>query len=319
MKVVEVAAAVLLRTDGCFLLAQRPSRTVYAGYWEFPGGKIEPDESPADALARELREELDIEVTRAYPWLTQTYTYPHASVRLHFFRVTAWRGEPRGVEGQQLAWQRPESPDAAPMLPANTPVLRALALPAEYAVSNVASVGADAFLRALERRLAAGLRLVQLREPALAPAAFVDLARRAVTLARQADARVLVNGSAALAAQCGADGVHLSARALIQTRVRPDCSLVGASAHTRDELRRIETLGLDFAVIGSVHETPTHPGAAVLGWDGFRELAAGAQVPVYAIGGLRPTDIETAWSCGAQGIAMIRGSWDAQAPVQLGR
>lgn len=313
MKVVEVAAAVLLRPDGRFLLAQRPARTVYAGYWEFPGGKIEPDESPADALARELREELDIEITRAYPWLTQIYTYPHATVRLRFFRVLAWRGEPRGVEGQQLAWQRPGALDVTPMLPANTPVLRALALPAEYAVSNAANVGEEAFLRALEHRLKTGLRMVQLREPRLAPAAFADLARRAVVLAHRAGARVLINGPGSVAAQCGADGVHLSARALMEASARPDFALAGASVHTRDELHRAEALGLDFIVIGAVRETPTHPGAAGLGWDGFRELAAGAQVPVYAIGGLWPADLETAWSCGAQGIAMIRGSWRAPA------
>lgn len=313
MKVVEVAAAVLLRPDGRFLLAQRPARTVYAGYWEFPGGKIEPDESPADALARELREELDIEITRAYPWLTRTYTYPHASVRLHFFRVPAWHGEPRGVEGQQLAWQQPEALDVTPMLPANTPVLRALALPAEYAVSNAGSVGAEAFLRVLEHRLATGLRMVQLREPGLAPAAFADLARRAVDLAHRAGGRVLINGPGSIAAQCGADGVHLSASALMRASARPDSALAGASVHSRAELHRAEALGLDFVVIGAVHETPTHPGAAGLGWDGFRHLATGAQIPVYAIGGLRPTELETAWSCGAHGIAMIRGSWSTSA------
>ena len=104
-KIVEVAAAVLQRPDNSFLLAQRPPDKIWAGYWEFPGGKIEPGETPYHALVRELREELGITVETAYPWLTRVYTYPHATVRLNFFRVTAWSGELHPHEGQQFAWQ----------------------------------------------------------------------------------------------------------------------------------------------------------------------------------------------------------------------
>src|SRR5918994_6473274 len=98
--IIEVAAAVLQRPDGSFLLAQRPPGKVYAGYWEFPGGKVEPGEPAAAALARELHEELGIDVECAYPWLTRVFTYPHATVRLNFFRVTRWRGEPHPREDQ---------------------------------------------------------------------------------------------------------------------------------------------------------------------------------------------------------------------------
>jgi 8-oxo-dGTP diphosphatase len=86
-KIVEVAAAVLQRPDGSFLLAQRPADKIWAGYWEFPGGKIEPGETPYHALVRELREELGITVATAYQWVTRMFTYPHATVRLNFFRV----------------------------------------------------------------------------------------------------------------------------------------------------------------------------------------------------------------------------------------
>jgi len=103
-KLVEVAAAVLQRPDGSFLLAQRPPDKIWAGYWEFPGGKIEPGETPYHALVRELREELGITVTTAYPWVTRVFAYPHATVRLNFFRVTAWSGELHPHEGQQFAW-----------------------------------------------------------------------------------------------------------------------------------------------------------------------------------------------------------------------
>jgi 8-oxo-dGTP diphosphatase len=104
---VDVAVAVLIRPDGAALLARRPESKVYSGYWEFPGGKVEPGEPVSDALRREIREELGVEIERAYPWITRVFVYPHATVRLHFHRVTAWRGEPRALEHQAIAWQQP--------------------------------------------------------------------------------------------------------------------------------------------------------------------------------------------------------------------
>ena len=89
---VDVAVAVLIRSDGAALLAQRPASKVYSGYWEFPGGKIEPGEPVAEALKREIREELGIEIERAYPWITRVFIYPHAKVRLHFIGSTPGAG-----------------------------------------------------------------------------------------------------------------------------------------------------------------------------------------------------------------------------------
>ncbi len=122
--VVEVAVGVLLRPDGCFLLTSRPPGKVYAGYWEFPGGKLEPGESVEQALARELREELGlvIDPDAVVRWREQLVDYPHALVRLHFCRVTAWRGEPSMREGQRAAWQRLPV-QVAPLLAGTLPVL----------------------------------------------------------------------------------------------------------------------------------------------------------------------------------------------------
>ncbi len=117
-----VAAAVLVRPDGQVLLAQRPAGKPYEGYWEFPGGKLEPGESPRAALVRELHEELGITVRRAAPWLVQEFVYPHAHVELHFFRVFAWDGELHGRDGQAFAWQTPGRFTVAPLLPAKATV-----------------------------------------------------------------------------------------------------------------------------------------------------------------------------------------------------
>ena len=299
----------LLHSDGSFLLAQRPAGKAYAGYWEFPGGKIESGESPLHALRRELHEELGIAIKEAYPWLTRVFTYPHATVRLNFFRVARWLGEPHGREGQLLSWQILPDLTVGPLLPANTPILRALQLPSLYAISNAAELGSEEFLHRLLHALRNGLRLVQLREKNLPRAAMRDLSLRVIELAHAHGAQVLLNGDVELAQEIGADGVHLSGAQLAACNARPDMAWCAASCHNAGELLRASELGLDFAVLSPVLPTPSHPGAAHLGWAEFTALAAASGIPVYALGGLRKEDMETAWQHGAHGIALLRQAW----------
>jgi 8-oxo-dGTP diphosphatase len=302
-KLVEVAAAVIERPDGSFLLAQRPAGKVYAGWWEFPGGKIEAGELPERALARELHEELGIEVRRAYPWVTRVHVYEHATVMLHFFRVVEWAGEPQSRENQAFVWQRMDAPMAEPMLPANAPVLASLALPLEYAITDVQALGVDPQLTRVEARMKEGLRLVQVRDKGhWERTRIIYVVTR---MASQYGAKVLVNGGPA------ADGIHFSAEQLMALRARPKVAMAAASCHTVQELGHAMAIGMDFVVLGPVKATPSHPGAAELGWDGFRRIAEGASIPVYAIGGLRRADMHEARRAGAHGLAMISGAWDA--------
>lgn len=307
--IIPVAVAVLLAPDGRFLLARRPQGRAYAGYWEFPGGKVESGETPREALARELAEELGIEVVTAYPWVTHVFAYPHATVRLFFHRVTAWRGEIQAREGQALAWQRLEDLSVGPLLPANGPILRALSLPSVMGVSNVAELGVGGFLARLSTALAGGLRLVQLRERGLSPTEFELLARQAVAHCHRAGALIVLNAEEAVARRVGADGIHLSSRRLMATDSRPSVAWCGASCHDREELVHAARLGLDYVVLGPVLPTLSHPGAATLGWERFSALVQDYPLPVYAIGGLSRQSLDTAWRAGAHGIAMLRGAW----------
>jgi 8-oxo-dGTP diphosphatase len=299
--VIEVAAAVIQRPDGRFLLAQRPQGKVYAGYWEFPGGKIESGEPPDRALARELHEELGIDVRASYPWITREYVYPHGHVRLSFFRVLEWSGEPHPREDQAIAWQATDADMVAPMLPANAPVLASLALPQEYAITDAARLGAAEMLARLERRLQQGLKLVQIREPTLDPGLRKLFTAQAVGLAHRFGCKVMVKEP-----HTGADGLHYTAAELMRLERRPKGLLAAASCHTRAELERAMKLELDFAVLGPVLEKR---GGAPLGWPGFAEIARGSSIPVYAIGGVEPAELQSAWRAGAHGLAMIRASW----------
>ncbi|MBM3356212.1 MAG: Nudix family hydrolase [Betaproteobacteria bacterium] len=308
---VEVAAAVVLREDGTFLLGQRPAGKPYGGYWEFPGGKVEADETPLAALTRELHEELGIEVKSAHPWLTRDYDYAHAAVRLRFFRVMRWSGELHGRENQRFVWQSPAAVDVGPLLPANAPILRALRLPPVYGITNAAALGRTELLRRLQRALDRGLKLLQVREKSLAPDELRGLAAEVVRLAHASGARVLVNADAALAQRVGADGVHLTAAQLARIGARPELELVGASCHDAEELARAAALGVDLVVLGPVLPTPSHPEARGMGWKRFAAMVRDYPLPVYALGGLNPPDLETAWRSGAHGISMMRAAWAA--------
>jgi 8-oxo-dGTP diphosphatase len=308
-KVVEVAVAVLQHQEGSFLMAQRPQGKDYASYWEFPGGKVEAGETPYHALIRELHEELGIEVETAYPWLTRVFTYPHATVRLNFFRVTSWQGEPHGREGQLLSWQRLPELTVAPILPANEPIMRALQLPHLYAISNASELGVEVFMQRLQQALNNGLRLLQIREKGWSRAELRELALRAVTLAHAAGARVLLNEDIELAREVGADGVQLTGAQLAACKKRPDVDLCGASCHSTEELQHAADLELDFTLLSPVLPTESHPGALHLGWEAFAMMTRASPIPVYALGGLQSGDIHAAWERGAHGIALLRQAW----------
>ncbi|HEX8874223.1 MAG TPA: Nudix family hydrolase, partial [Nitrosospira sp.] len=308
--IVEVAAAVVTRADGAFLLASRPEGKPYAGYWEFPGGKVKPREPLLHALRRELLEELGITVEHAYRWITRTFTYPHATVRLCFFRVMEWHGKPQPCEGQELAWQFSNNVEVEPMLPANTPVLRALELPPVYAITNAVEAGTEYSIARIERALQGGIRLLQIREKGMEQHALRDFSSEIVALAHRHGTTVLVNGDTGDAGFCreiGADGLHLTSAQLMNLPARPDTDWCGASCHNAEELFRAEQLDMDFAVLAPVLPTLSHPGSSALGWRKFSLLIRNCSIPVFALGGLRPEDLTAAWEHGAHGIALMRG------------
>ena len=137
-RVVDVAVGVLIRDAGDFLLAQRPDGKPYAGYWEFPGGKLEPGESVSQALHRELHEELGLDVGAVFPWVVREHVYPHAHVRLHFCRVFEWRGAAHGREGQAFGFFSLSRLPQGPLLPGALPVMPWLALPEHCAMLQTA-------------------------------------------------------------------------------------------------------------------------------------------------------------------------------------
>lgn len=308
--VVHAAVAVLINQSGSVLLGNRPKGKAWAGWWEFPGGKIEEGESPVQALHRELHEEIGVIVTEAYPWVVRTFDYPDKTVKLNFFIVKAWQGEPEGREGQQLSWQDPSNLTVEPMLPANTPILSALSLPAIYAITNLQDMGEAAFFKALRIQLAAGLKLVQIREKHLDRSALLKFSKALITLAHEYGAKVLMNADLDLVLTAGADGIHLTSEVLMSLDQKPKGLIVAASCHNANEIAQAVSLDLDFLMLSPVLPTLSHPEAQGLGWEAFRKIKQDCPLPVYALGGMQNKDLKTAWQFGAHGIAMQRAIWE---------
>jgi 8-oxo-dGTP diphosphatase len=306
---VHVAVGVLIRPDGAVLLADRPSGKPFAGFWEFPGGKIEDGESVDAALRRELHEELGIDIGPSVPWFTFEHDYPHAYVRLHFRRVFAWKGEPFSREGQRVGFFPLNGDFPAPLLPATKPAMRWLDLPDVYAVSRIGALGIERFIEALQVALGRGLRILVLREPELDESRVRAVIPAVLAMAHASNASMLISSRHAQALWAACDGVHLTARDLMRESKRPVGKWVAASVHDRAELAHAQRIGCDFAVMGPVLPTASHPGGATLGWSGFAALAEETPIPVYAIGGLGEADLPAARCAGAHGVALMRAAW----------
>jgi 8-oxo-dGTP diphosphatase len=309
LRSIHVVAAVITDARGRILLNRRTGDSDMAGLWEFPGGKREPGETSEQALVRELREELGIEA-EVGEWVMEVpQLYPDKRLRLEVRMVRQWKGVARGREGQAITWVSPEKLSRYSMPPADLPVVAALRQPECYLVTPEPLTSAEDWLNGLENALENGIRRVQLRTPT---------SPQRTLLARQAverfggDADFLLNRDIELARALEV-GVHLGAEQLAQldTRPLPAHQLVGASCHDLQQLRAAQALGCDFAVLGPVQATATHPDVSGIGWQEFERLREQVSLPIYAIGGLSLNDIDSARRSGAQGIAAIRGLWPA--------
>lgn len=308
---IHVVAGVITDARGRILLNRRTENRDMAGLWEFPGGKREAGESSEQALVRELREELGIEA-EVGDWIMDVpQLYPDKHLRLEVRHIRSWKGSPRGREGQAITWVAPDKLSRYSMPPADLPVVAALRHPDRYLITPEPDADEDAAHRdwyaRLARALEAGVRRVQLRTPT--SPARIALAEQAVARHRSG-VQWLLNRDIELARRLGV-GVHLGGEQLLQLEARPlpADQLVAASCHDLAQLQAAQRLGCDFAVLGPVQATDSHPGSTPMGWNAFETLRAQVSLPLYALGGLHPDDITQARRHGAQGIAAIRALW----------
>lgn len=310
--VMHVMAGVMLDATGRVLLAQRPLGKHLAGMWEFPGGKLEPDEAPLAGLARELHEELGITLQRAAPLIRVPRHDADRELLLDTWQVDQWEGTPQSREGQALQWLLPIQVNPGILAPADRAILQALRLPPRYPITppDVPPDQRDVWFERIGRAIERGEAMLQLRLP-LWPCEFVrELAADLLPLARRQGTQLLINGDVDGARRLGI-GVHLKSTQLraLSGRPLPLSQLVGASCHDAVQLAQASRIGADFATLSPVAVTPSHSQTSPMGWPEFQSLAEAAALPVYAFGGMNPVQVAQARQHSGQGIAGTGEFW----------
>jgi len=316
---IEVVAGVIRRDDGRVLIALRPGHLDQGGLWEFPGGKRERGETRFGTLARELKEELDIQIAGATPLLRLRHDYPDKAVDLDVWDISTWEGRAKGLEGQRIRWVPPDELRRYEFPAANKTVINAVQLPRVMLATQLPDGDAAMFLRHLEACLRTGVRTVLMRSTHSGAGTDLDLATRSSALCRKFEAKLLLTSTAANVAHVGACGLHLDGRVLSATSKRPlgRDYLVSALCVNASELAHAERIGIDMVLIAPVYEDRGFPDTAPLGWSKLEPLVRGTRLPAYAAGGLHPADLARSISVGCQGIVMDGGLWSIEPRVTL--
>jgi len=310
--VVHVVAGVIYNDAGEVLIAKRPDNKHQGGLWEFPGGKLEPNEKREQGLARELKEELGIQVIRSRPLVRIRHDYPDKSVLLDVWQIENFSGEAHGKEGQDVAWVSLGDLDRYHFPAANQPIINAARLPNCYMITPEPDpLQLNDYLIKLEQALQSGVRLVQFRSKKLSPQLWQQHAKAVVLLCERYNTKCIVNAEIEEILGIAAHGIHLNSQRLFDFEQRPvdKNTLLAASCHSVEDLQQAQCIDADFVVLSPVKATASHPEATPLGWNKFSEMVDEVRIPVYALGGMHVDDLNDAYSAGAQGIAAIRSLW----------
>lgn len=310
VSLVHVAVGVVRNSSGQVLIARRAAHQHQGNLWEFPGGKVEVGETCHNALVRELKEELGIDVLETRSLIQIEHHYSDKSVLLDVCYVTDFRGNAYGREGQPLRWVEPKDLSQYDFPAANKPILHAVNLPECMAISE-GSTDQDVFEFGLQAALKRGAGMLMLRFKSDSESCWERCLEYAQ--AHHASLPVVVN-SATLdeALWCQLPGLHLTGTHLDQQASRPVPAsvLLGASCHSAAQIDRANEIGVDYITLSPVLATASHPGEPALGWERFGELVRLARCPVYALGGLTAAHVSLSQACGGQGIAAIRYFWN---------
>ncbi len=332
---IHVAVAVILNSSNKVCISLRHNNAHQGGLWEFPGGKVESNETVEQALVREIKEELGLDVQQSRRLITVWHDYKDIKVCLQVFKVLSYQGEAYSVEGQQIKWVDILSLTEFDFPAANLPIIKALQIPDRYLITGK-FIDLEDFRNKLQKALelnsdGKGIELVQLR---LKNDSLKDIAQTqtqiqteiqailntASEICKQASVKLMLNLSAenlnvAELSAIDFSGFHADSKTL-NTLTPEDHSkypagkLFSASCHSAEELEKAVQLKADFVVLSPVQKTASHPELDAMGWQKFSDMVEKVPMPVFALGGVAEKDLETAWSYGGQGIAAISAFWN---------
>jgi len=301
-KIVKAVVGILRNVNGEILIAERRQDQFMGGFWELPGGKIESSESKEESLARELKEELGVEISLSNLMHTMCYQYPEKTVYLWIYTIAHFDGEVRGAEGQSIFWCPTERLNDFNLLPTMKAIIHKICLPNYYWITPE-SESEEVLLEQLQAHINSGCKLIQLRAKTTLDVSFIE---GFYQICQSTNVKLILNTPhKTFEEPC--DGWHLTTQELLSLDSRP-CradKLLGTSTHNLIELKHAETIDADYISIAPVEPTKSHPNRASLGWDKAKELVEISNLPVYLLGGMSLPNLERARSIHAQGIAGI--------------
>lgn len=314
--IIHVAVAVIMNEHNQVCISLRDKNVHQGGLWEFPGGKIEQNETVVQALKREVKEELNLSIEASRPLIKINHTYSDVSVCLHVQKIQSFSGEVKSMEGQLVKWVDVSQLAEFDFPVANIGIIKAIQLPEYYLITGK-FIDQKNFIFKLGNALKKNIRLVQLRLKDGNLALVEDpqkLIAEVSLMCEQVNACLLLNLSEQWKKKVDLkkvlfSGFHLDSASLMNDAKRSEDKMISASCHNEKELKKALQLKADFVVLSPVQKTASHPDMVPIGWDKFSELIENTVIPVYALGGVSADDLEMAQKNGAQGIAAISAFW----------
>lgn len=304
MKTIRAVVGVLRKENQEILISERRRDQFMAGFWELPGGKIEANESLEQAITRELKEELGVQVQQLSLHQTMVHEYQDRTVKLSIYNIDQYQNIATGIEGQTIAWVKINKLHTYNLLPTMKAFIHSITLPNKYWITPSKYHDSDEWLAKFTQKLTQGISLIQLRSK---DALNSDFIAELYNKCQQYNTRLLLNTINKTFDKSCCDGYHITTAEMLKLNKRPCANdkLLGVSTHNLKEALQAQAIGADFIVISPVQNTQTHPDTIPIGWDLAKEVVDKLNIPTYFLGGMGEKDLAKTLKLGAQGIAGV--------------
>ena len=300
---IKVVVGIMHNSNNKIFIAKRKKNQFMSGYWELPGGKVEPSENNVSAIKRELFEETGVIVKDCKLVQKIQHIYPEKTINLSVYSIDDYLGDPIGFEGQETTWSSINEFKNFKLLPTMWRIIHKISLPKYYWITPDKHQS-DSVINECKKRLSNGIKIIQLRSKTSLDSAYIE---KIFKLCKENQAKLILNTpNKAFNEPC--DGWHLTSFELMSLKERPisEDKIFGASTHNIDEALQAKNISADYISLSPIEVTLTHPNAKPLGWENASGIIEQCNLPVFLLGGMDKELAEKAFSIGAHGVAGIR-------------
>lgn len=308
--IIQVAISVIVNQKNEVLISKRSADVHQANRWEFPGGKIESNESPELALSRELKEELGIDVVDSRFLTLLEYDYGDKKVCLHAFIVTKFFGLPLGLEGQPIQWVKISALQNYQFPDANLPIINLLQLPDVIQITGDFS-SYDDLISKTQKCIDNGVTVLHFRAHDLNDVVYTQYAKALLLKCRGQNVKLILNRTKNIFDKVDADGLHMTRHEMKKYHERPcdTTKLFSVSCHEEEEITHAIKLSVDYCFLSPIKQAISHDAGFALGMELFSTLSDKYAVEIYALGGMQKADVNAIKAINGKGIASISENW----------